>query len=615
MMSKGLSALEELASKPPKIIAAGKLINAKLLALHDSADYLFISEQKQTLTDEFEALKGEFRYLSQDDVSNISQKYFALKEKLDKRLTLLEPDYKQQVHLSGTSDVIADIEQRMKSLCHQIDLLAESNENTQLSSQMELLSSAVADLKLEIDDIDDTYTTAAHKHRIKAILQDLALQSEVLLQLPSRIENNAQAAALLMKAEEFIKNEKPLEHETTQALNDFNVLKREFEALKHAGISEGYIKQWQLIEEQHKQQQTAFVASRKQSEKRCMGKLGVCQRMIEQGKFKSALAVFASLQSLYSQIDSPSSNLQKRFSEVSEKVAELKDWQSYIALPRKPELIALAGALVKDKNVDISQRAALVKQYRQEFNSFGRLHTEEDDALNKVFDGEQIVLALQALTGIEDAPTLNKHIQALSTQYRQLKELDQGARNKLHKRYLCALKPLQQKVDAFYADNAQRKQRLVEQANLLYESADILVSAEQAKLLQQKWKDIGFAGKRQDNALWQAFRKANDAIFARLNAQQNADKEASNAQINKLNLHINAISQDINNADTLSALGIVSEELARLNETVFAIEKQAQATLKTKLSKLQNAYQKRVRELESSKEQEQYSKTMNSRLK
>lgn len=631
-ITEKLSALEELASKPPKIIAAAKLINAKLLALHDSADYLFISEQKQTLTDEFEALKGEFRYLSQDDVSNISQKYFALKEKLDKRLTLLEPDYKQQVHLSGTSDVIADIEQRMKSLCHQIDLLAESNENTQLSSQMELLSSAVADLKLEIHDIDDTYTTAAHKLRIKAILQDLALQSEVLLQLPSRIENNAQAAALLMKAEEFIKNEKPLEHETTQALNDFNVLKREFKALKHAGISEGYIKQWQLIEEQHKQQQTAFVASRKQAEKRCMGKLGVCQRMIEQGKFKSALAVFASLQSLYSQIDSPSSNLQKRFSEVSEKVAELKDWQSYIALPRKPELIALAGALVKDKNVDVPQRAALVKQYRQEFNSFGRLHTEEDDALNKVFDetieqafapcrvffaeqdklrasnlekGEQIVLALQALTGLEDAPTLNKHIQALSTQYRQLKELDQGARNKLHKRYLCALKPLQQKVDAFYADNAQRKQRLVEQANLLYENADIPVAAEQAKLLQQKWKDIGFAGKRQDNALWQAFRKANDAIFARLSAQQNADREASNAQINELNLHINAISQDINNADTLSALGIASEELAKLNETVFAIEKQAQAALKTKLSKLQNAYQKRVRELESSKEQEQ----------
>jgi hypothetical protein len=627
-----LRALEEVASKPPKIIAAGKLINAKLLALTDGADYLYIREQKQALTKEFEALKGEFKYLSQDDASNISHKYFALKEKLDKRLTLLEPDYKRQVHLSGTSDVIADIEERLNTLCQQISMLAESDESTQLSSQIELLNSAVSDLELEIRDIDDTYTTAAHKLQIKVMLQSLKQQSEVLLQLPSMIKNNAKAAQLLIKAEGFIKKEEPHEQDATEAVSDFKALKLEFEALKNSGVSEGRKKQWQSVEKQHKQQQTALIEDRKQAEKRCISKLGVCRRMIEQGKFKSALAIFKSVQQLYSVIDTPSSSLQKRFTELSEKVGELKDWQSYIALPRKPELIALAEALVKDNTVDIPQRVALVKQYRQEFNSLGKLHTEEDDAFNKAFDlaieeafapcrvffaeqdklrasnlekGEQIVSALQALASLEDALTLNKQIQALSAQYRQLTELDKTARNKLHKRYISALKPLQHKVDTFYADNAQRKQRLVEQASLLNESAEISAAAEQAKLLQQKWRDIGFAGKKQDSALWQAFRQANDAVFARLHDQKNADKEASNAQVKGINLQLNAISQEISSADSLSVLGQVKEGLDKLDQTVFALDKQAQAAPKTKLNGLQSAYQKRVRELELSKEHEQ----------
>jgi hypothetical protein len=627
-----LRALEELASKPPKIIAAGKLINAKLLALADSVDYLYISEHKQALTKEFEALKGEFKYLSQDDASDISHKYFALKEKLDKRLATLEPEYKRQVHLSGTSDVIADIEQRMNTLRQQINILAESDNSAQLSSQIELLSSAVSDLALETHDIDDAYTTAAHRLQIKTVLASLQQQSERLLELPTMIENNARAAELIAKAEELINSENTLESDAIQATSDFKSLKDEFDALRNSGLSEGRIQQWQSVEKQHKQQQTARIEARKQAEKRCMGKLGVCQRMIEQGKFKSALGIFASLQQLYSDIDTPSVSLQKRFTELSEKVGDLKDWQSYIALPRKPELIALADALVKDHTVDIAQRAALVKQYRQEFNSLGKLHTEEDDALNKAFDlaieeafapcrvffaeqdklrasnlekGEQIVSALQALANLEDALTLNKQIQAISAQYRQLKELDKTARNKLHKRYIAALKPLQQKVDAFYADNAQRKQRLVEQANLLNESAEISAAADQAKLLQQRWKEIGFAGKKQDSALWQAFREANDAVFARLHAQQNADKEASNAQVKDINLQLNAISQQISSADTLSVLGQVKEGLDKLEQRVFDLDKHAQTAPKAKVSVLQSAYQKRVRELELSKEHEQ----------
>jgi len=627
-----LQTLEEAASKPPKVIAAGKLINAKLLALSDSNDYLYISEQKQALMSEFEVLKGEFQHLSQDEASSISQKYFAVKEKIDKRLTLLEPDYRKQVHLNGISDIISDIEQRAHTLSQQVNLLAESDDDTQLVSQIELLSSASADLELEIKDIDSAHTNATHHLQIKNISRALKQNADILLKLPFTIEANAKADALIVQALAALEDKETEGADTEQALINFDEVKSAFNALKKTGLSQARLQQWQTIEKQRKQHKIALVAGSKLAEKRCMAKLGVCQRMIEQGKYKNAMAVFRTSQKMYADIERPSTTIQKRFAEINDKVGELKDWQSYIAAPRKPELITLAEALAKDGATDIAQRAALVKQYRQEFNSLGKLHTAEDDALNKDFDdaieqafapcrvffaeqdkirannlekGEQVIAALQALGTLEDALTINKQIQAVSAQYRQLKDLDRNARNSLHKRYINALKPLQQKVDAFYDDNAQRKQALVKQANALLETTDLSTAVEQAKQLQLKWKGIGFAGKKQDGGLWQRFREANDKVFARLHEQQNTEKQAIKAQLSVINTQLQGISQDIYEAENMSSLGKMNERLSSVGDAVYALDREAQRGVKSKLSGIQNAYQDKLKSFEEAKEHEQ----------
>jgi hypothetical protein len=63
----------------------------------------------------------------------------------------------------------------------------------------------------------------------------------------------------------------------------------------------------------------------------------------------------------------------------------------------------------------------------------------------------------------------------------------------------------------------EAKQKIVEKANELKDSQDWKATGEQLIQLQKDWKKCGFAGQRQDQKLWSAFRGACDSFF---NARQ-----------------------------------------------------------------------------------------------
>ncbi|MBT1449397.1 DUF349 domain-containing protein [Glaciecola sp. XM2] len=637
-LTEKLNLIEQAASMPPKIIAAGKLINAKLLALVERFDYAYINQQKQSLVEEFEALKAQFHYLSEDDGSLITQKYLAVKEKVDKRLAHLEPDYLKQVHLDGVSDVIDDIEKRAHSMAQQVDLLADSGDDAQLNSQIELLDNAIGDLNLEVTEIDSAHISRAHQVQITHIQNKLHEKAAQLKALPTFIANNALAEQIIAKAQALLMPQDDKNTADGQPIDDFSSLKKAFSTLQKQGISAGRSQQFKALETQFTQQKKALIEQARRQEKRCLAKLAVCQKMIEQGKFKSAIGVFRTAQDMFNEIDKPSISINKRMSDIREKVAELQDWQSYIAGPRKPELIGMAEALIANTNIDIGQRAALVKQYRQQYLSLGKLHTEEDDAYNTQFDeaiekafapcreffaqqdkvrdenlrkGQQVVDALKALDNLDDPIVLNKQIQSLSTQYRSLKAFDRDAKNKLHKAYLSALKPLQQKVDAFYEDNARQKQNLVKRATALLDNENSVEASEQAKMLQQSWKQIGFAGKKQDSVLWQAFREANDKVFARLNAQRDAQKQASHEQVQHLESAIKSILTKVSDAQNMGEMAALDGDFDTVKNAMQAVDKASQRALTKRFSSAQAIYDKKLKHFEQAKEQSKYEDVFN----
>lgn len=93
-------------------------------------------------------------------------------------------------------------------------------------------------------------------------------------------------------------------------------------------------------------------------------------------------------------------------------------------------------------------------------------------------------------------------------------------------------------VRTAFAKARERKLALIEQAELLANSTDWRPTADKLKALQAQWKEAGHAGRRDENKLWQRFRKACDrffkartAAFKEQHAQLAAHVEAKQALI------------------------------------------------------------------------------------
>ncbi len=78
--------------------------------------------------------------------------------------------------------------------------------------------------------------------------------------------------------------------------------------------------------------------------------------------------------------------LQRDFDNVSDKIAEISDWEHYIATPRKQELLIEVNALVNTPLDDPNAQADKVKYYRKVWNSLGHADETIDKDLNEQFN-------------------------------------------------------------------------------------------------------------------------------------------------------------------------------------------------------------------------------------
>jgi hypothetical protein len=81
-----------------------------------------------------------------------------------------------------------------------------------------------------------------------------------------------------------------------------------------------------------------------------------------------------------------------------------------------------------------------------------------------------------------------------------------------------------------YERNISRKTELVSQAQALVEMEDLRAAIDGAKNLQGEWKSVGLTPRQVDRKLWNDFRAACDAVFARLNAERKQQNAARNEQ-------------------------------------------------------------------------------------
>jgi len=87
--------------------------------------------------------------------------------------------------------------------------------------------------------------------------------------------------------------------------------------------------------------------------------------------------------------------------------------------------------------------------------------------------------------------------------------------NALQGRFNAVLNTLRQHRRQLAQTHNSAKQALIDQAKALVTHEDLAGAIQQAKHLQQQWKDLGPGSFKDDKKLWADFRAACDALFAR----------------------------------------------------------------------------------------------------
>ncbi|TYK66888.1 DUF349 domain-containing protein [Colwellia echini] len=606
--------------KPQKLTKQTQLTLAKLQALKDVTDYAEYKKRKTLLISEWQTLETDFSVFSAEEVSQFNDKYQTIINYLEKLFIAKAEQYQQQI----ISDKLAhDKQQDKKEFTQQLNQISQAittavfaSDEFDQTSFKQLLHTLSASIKASV--LNTSEQTVFLNQVEKLTLR--------LSQIPEIAESVSQATHLISKVSQLT---------LPKTLQDLNARQQTYNE---------WLKAWRIIE-----QKTAgilpeeIVQAQKQIVSTWQGglkplqsqqkelffqlkkKLQDIKRLLNNGKFKVCFGLFKGVKESIEQLSAQQQQqLQRDFEQVSEKMAELSDWEHYIATPRKQELLSEIQTLVETPLDNPNEQAEKVKTYRSTWNSLGHADEDVDKQLNEQFNqlceqafapcrlfyAEQDNIRKQHLaqrqeilvkaaelasevnsettdnseehlpteTVVEHTPTdfkkLEGQLNALQKLWHNAGEVDRNQYKKLQQQFKNTVAPIQQAINTFQLHNAQLKQALIVKAEALIENDDIFTAIESAKKLQSSWREVGFAGNPKENALWQKFREANDLLFAKrseIKSEQDAALNAQQQAFEKKLVDIEALLKDASEQkDNTQSLITVKEQAESLLEEIIA---------------------------------------------
>lgn len=251
--------------------------------------------------------------------------------------------------------------------------------------------------------------------------------------------------------------------------------------------------------------------------------------------------------------------LARRLNRLGASLAELRDWQTYVTSPKREALCEAVQALV-DRPLPPPDQAERLKALRAEWRELGPVAQRSDVALGERFNAlaEQAFEPCRAYFAQQaevrkanlaerericdqlaryivdtdwqraDMRAAEQILRAAREAWRHHSPVERSAAKTVEARFEGLQADLHGRLKAFWDRNGEAKQRLVTEARaLLADAGDLEGRIDRIKGLQQQWKAVGPTVPRaRDQALWQDFRAACDALFeARVSAKSAADAE------------------------------------------------------------------------------------------
>jgi hypothetical protein len=280
----------------------------------------------------------------------------------------------------------------------------------------------------------------------------------------------------------------------------------------------------------------------------------------EQGFVRKARAIQKELQEKRAQLAEIPKGIQAKLDDFEAQLVKLGDWHEFAVTPKKESLITQMQALA-NTSIAPETLATRIHELQDSWKEVSKGVQQQDDELWQQFQQasaiayapckeffeaqaaerehnlkkrrELVGQLQQYLQGYDFANAVWKDVeQTLKTaraEWQTYWPVPRKAGNELQKEFENLMEQLFGKITSEYESNKTAKQALIEQAQTLVTAADARAATETIKQLQTQWKGIGKSWHKEDQQLWQEFRKHCDAVFALRNQAFEAAKEQRQA--------------------------------------------------------------------------------------
>lgn len=628
-LTEKISQLQFAIEQPIALRKKINLLLAKLQALKDQYEFKDYLEKREVLNHEWQVLATEFSCFDEVEITRFTDKQAAISAQLDKLFAAKAEQYAQaeiarelnekkqqaRIHFDKT---LAIIDQTLTTSIFENDKIEEQ----QYQALFDKLTSEII-------------ASALMKDEQNVFIAKICLQQQKLQQLPEIAQSVSDATHLISKVSQLALPTTVLEMNERQPIyQDWLKNWKNAEQSASGTLPESIKSAANEIQRNWRQALKPLQQAQKQEFSATQKKLHDVRRLIAAGKYNAAFGVFKKAKQLFNGLSEQQQHrIQKDYDAISEKIADLADWEHYIATPRKQQLLTDIKAIVEAPLDNPNEQAEKVKQYRKIWNSLGHADDDAEKTLNndfnqlcesafapcRLFFAEQEKLRAQHLLTrqafVQQAKTLAEPVVAtaeissekpvvdyknleaelnqLIKQWQGAGQVDREVYQDINNQFNLALQPVKSAIKAFHQENKTLKQQLITSAEKLLAEDDIYAAVNQVKTLQTQWRNTGYSGAKIENKLWQNFRKINDDIFAKREQQSALEKSATTAKVTELENSLQALEEKFANVTQLNdlqqfeqALQILRQEVTQQKPKMINLEKQLNAKEKVIAKKI-----------------------------
>lgn len=634
ILAEKVEGIKAALEKPVQLKKDVALILAKLNALKDKVDITDIDKRQTQLKLEWQTLKESFDVLAENEAREFTAKYEKISQSLDNIIAPMRERYEQE------KAERLDKEQKVQNQALIAERLAkvEAELTKAISEHVELEKDKYAEpLKAISQDMQQMNLAVEAKNTFVRQIEQFYSKIEQI-PLISECMNEAMRLISALSNMPLPTNAETLK-EVHEQYEQWQKQWKSNERKMGLAFPEPVAKAYKELTEQWdgaigpllKEQDQVFSQARKA--------LSDLKYLLSSGKYRRAFGLFKKVTFMLEQLtEAQQKRLARSFDNVKARVEELADWQEYIATPRKQQLLDEIIELAENPLSDPQEQAEKVKFTRQMWNSLGRVGDEDDKQMNEAFNAacekafevcrqfyaeketlrannlkakeaicEKLEQAHSLLKGDETPwQEVESTISRIRKEWKATGEVDREKVADINKRYFDLLDPLQKALKGYHDENASLKQKLLSSAESLLEEADVFDAAGQLKELQQKWRKIGFAGAKTDNAIWRKFRQVNDKVFAKRDEVKNERNEQNQSRVDELKAQLSEIEQQVLNSDDMSLLNKNQSAVQALANEIAQESKSVQGKIGALTGKLEGLINTRKKELQLAADKEKY---------